>query len=421
MEDFIPPHIPDGQNVAATPIFKECFSLKENSRLRKLQLPWNGVGKTPPGDNRLVQIAKKLDTSFSGGEAEAGRVVLESLCPSSPALAEVREALRRPKVEWPLDYSKGIAMPFEHLSPCMSASKLLRERSLAELAVGSLDKAFEDTMSLLAISQVVAPPRFLICELVQSSILLQAMDPIVDGLRRGAWTDSDLATLSNSLALQHLARHMADALRVDRAFAQQTNWGDLKTLTQISDSKEPFAWSKTFQNIAWQLRPSGWLSRDRATHLRLMQQMIEALNDANGSSFNVSTIKEILAMPSKSGIFTSPMAFIAIPAVSGALQKTCFVQTLLECTRTACALERYRQANTRLPGSLSELVPTFLPSVPNDPITGKALFYKPAQDGSFVVYGVGRNQTDDGGSNLALSKKWSLGEADWGISITKAP
>ena len=41
MEDFIPPHVPDDQNVAAAPIFREYIASKDNSSLGKLLASWN--------------------------------------------------------------------------------------------------------------------------------------------------------------------------------------------------------------------------------------------------------------------------------------------------------------------------------------------------------------------------------------------
>ena len=79
----------------------------------------------------------------------------------------------------------------------------------------------------------------------------------------------------------------------------------------------------------------------------------------------------------------------------------------------------FRLANNRLPAHLAELVPAFLAGVPNDPITGAPLLYKPSPKGSFVIYGIGWNQADDGGAvnlpQIASPQK----QADWGVSVSK--
>ena len=125
IEDFVPPPVPDDENVAAAPIFRELFVSEKDSRLGKLALPWKSSLRLVAGENCLVKIAKEIDPAFSGDEAPAGRAVLESLASSDPVLAELREALRRPEVSWPLDYSKGFEMLLPHIGPMMKASRAM--------------------------------------------------------------------------------------------------------------------------------------------------------------------------------------------------------------------------------------------------------------------------------------------------------
>jgi len=52
-----------------------------------------------------------------------------------------------------------------------------------------------------------------------------------------------------------------------------------------------------------------------------------------------------------------------------------------------------------LPERVEDLVPEYLDSVPEDPVTGKALRYRAASD-AYVVYSVGPDGKDDGGKQL---------------------
>lgn len=70
------------------------------------------------------------------------------------------------------------------------------------------------------------------------------------------------------------------------------------------------------------------------------------------------------------------------------------------CSRTAVAIERYRRAHGEdLPAALTDLVPTYLAEIPEDPLTGKPLLYRAAAD-AYIVYSVGPDGKDDGGSLL---------------------
>ena len=68
-----------------------------------------------------------------------------------------------------------------------------------------------------------------------------------------------------------------------------------------------------------------------------------------------------------------------MPAILGVAKRITATQTMLQSLATACAVERYRMAHGRLPATLEDLVPAFLPSVPTDPLTGKPLCYKPSE------------------------------------------
>ena len=65
--------------------------------------------------------------------------------------------------------------------------------------------------------------------------------------------------------------------------------------------------------------------------------------------------------------------------------------------RMAIALERYRLAHGEFPESLDALAPQFMEKIPHDIINGQLLHYRQTDDGQFVLYSVGWNETDDGG------------------------
>lgn len=60
------------------------------------------------------------------------------------------------------------------------------------------------------------------------------------------------------------------------------------------------------------------------------------------------------------------------------------------------AIRRFQLDQNRLPESLDELVPDYLPAVLMDPFSDKPLVYR-RQDDRYLLYSVGQNQIDDGG------------------------
>ena len=65
------------------------------------------------------------------------------------------------------------------------------------------------------------------------------------------------------------------------------------------------------------------------------------------------------------------------------------------------ALYRYKSVQGRFPETLSELCPTYLKTVPNDPFggsAGKPLQYLEEGGSSFLLYSLGPDLHDEGGS-----------------------
>jgi hypothetical protein len=63
----------------------------------------------------------------------------------------------------------------------------------------------------------------------------------------------------------------------------------------------------------------------------------------------------------------------------------------------AVALKRHAIRHGKLPQTLSELVPEFLPSEPVDYMDGHPLRFHLRSDGEFVLYSVGEDGQDDHG------------------------
>ena len=102
------------------------------------------------------------------------------------------------------------------------------------------------------------------------------------------------------------------------------------------------------------------------------------------------------------------------PALGAYAKKTSAIQSQVDLARVACALERYRLAHGEYPETLDTLVPQFIGKLPHDIINGQPLHYRRTEDGNFVLYSVGLNETDDGGQ-IVLTKGGSvdLEKGDW--------
>jgi hypothetical protein len=80
----------------------------------------------------------------------------------------------------------------------------------------------------------------------------------------------------------------------------------------------------------------------------------------------------------------SVISFVVAPH-SRAIKTDSELQAKLVLTRAALALERHRGRDGTLPGSLRELAPEFLPSLPADPFTGAIIDYRVTPSGYTLV------------------------------------
>jgi len=77
---------------------------------------------------------------------------------------------------------------------------------------------------------------------------------------------------------------------------------------------------------------------------------------------------------------------------------------------------RYRLATGNLPDTLADLVPTYLDAVPEDPFDGRTLRYEKLETG-FVVYSVGEDKRDDGGTERLPTGKRTKAPSSWDITF----
>jgi hypothetical protein len=146
------------------------------------------------------------------------------------------------------------------------------------------------------------------------------------------------------------------------------------------------------------LKLSGILQKDRSFYLTAMEtNMSVAEMDFPARFIASQQIPANVAMPSSRLCIISGMI---LPALSKTFVRDAEHAAHIRVALTALAVERFRRAhNNSLPKDLAELAPTFLASIPTDPFDGKPLRFK-SRGEDFVVYSVGSDQKDDGGTEF---------------------
>ena len=87
---------------------------------------------------------------------------------------------------------------------------------------------------------------------------------------------------------------------------------------------------------------------------------------------------------------------LLLPAVQQVRTAEDLSRSRRDTVRIAFALRHHKQVTGSFPETLSELVPDYIVSLPVDPATGQPYTYR-QQNNGFLIYGCGRNGSDDNG------------------------
>ncbi|HEY0455683.1 MAG TPA: hypothetical protein VGE41_04870, partial [Verrucomicrobiae bacterium] len=210
---FIPKPVPDEQNFASTPFVKSWFPKAKGGWGDEFDHISGRVPSPSDGKRHLTdfeawkmaydgvlpkEIKEKVKARVghldSAARAKAAQEVLEEFKMTEPIFDELREASRRPFVVYPVDYRLddpwGILLP--HLAKIKGACQRLATKACAELALGQIDKAFEDLKLLFFMTDSIKEEPFLISYLVRIACLQIASQPVWEALTQHRWSPAQL-------------------------------------------------------------------------------------------------------------------------------------------------------------------------------------------------------------------------------------
>jgi Tfp pilus assembly protein PilE len=175
-------------------------------------------------------------------------------------------------------------------------------------------------------------------------------------------------------------------------------------------------WEQALGQALFRLVPAGWFDQNKLSLCRVHERYLQALAAAKAQGIvPLDNMRELDAQFEKwrRRPYDMLTGFL-MPAMGRAVARFARVQSWADLAQVACALERYRLANGQFPETLEALAPKFIAKLPHDVINGQPLKYQRTDDGQFVLYSVGSNETDDGGT-VALTKNGNLDQnkGDW--------
>jgi hypothetical protein len=414
MSFIIPPTVPDDQNFFCAPVVSNALT---NSMLFNI---YRGDSKNWPTNGGNWQKQKLTDLTqwqnyfrkfsetpegktngypvYAQPQSPAADVLL-ALSGFDPALENLRQASLRPSARMPLNYEKG----FEDVGawlPSLAAEKrwaqFLQLRVLADLQAGQSQAALDDTKLFLRVIDSLRDQPYLISHLVRIAMMAIALQPIYEGLAQHRWNDAQLAELEAALAQKDFLANYKTAMRGERT----CSIAYLETARRTRRMESSGADMQMVTNNLT-LMPSAYFYQNELACARGMEQWILPLVDETNRTVSLAAMQKSEAAITNELRHYSPykmLSVMSLPAVSRSLLRFALIQSQTDEARIACALERFRLAHGEYPETLDALAPQFISALPHDLINGQSLHYRRTDDGKFMLYSVGWNETDDGGA-----------------------
>ncbi len=424
---LLPPQVPAEQDLSKAPVIVRAANEGYISSGSTAPVGWADM-PTGRGDRRLEISKKSWATAHplplaewqkhfaTSGQcphpAQPGAPaadVLLALSVFGPLLDElVRETETRTEARVPVDWqpvpAANLFFPAGLKFTLMAST--LRLRACAELAEGQNDRALRDTLAALRLREALGRVPTFVGLLEARSAAMLALQPVWEGLAARRWTADEMRQIEEALRRDDELADYVQAVRGDRVL--DTN--ALESMRRSSASGEAFIsggsskpigpaqeWMAHFMTVA----PRGWIDQNKASAARLYQGYIDAVDLRAHRVFfakQASADAAVSDLRKKPFLVYTLFARMVLPAETHLLPLAVRGQTACEQAEVACALERYYLERQAYPDALDALVPSYLDRVPNDLVDGEPMRYRRTADGRYLLYGVGWNGRDDGGT-----------------------
>jgi hypothetical protein len=391
---FIPPPVPDDQNIFKAPKIQEWFVFTNNKRSNSNELT---AMLRSPTNFPVWGATNKIHT-----EAEA-RAFIAWSDQLQPQFDLIRDALKRPYARMEGDYSHPMAISIPNYIVFRDVARKLAQRSDCYLILHQPDKAVDELAFIHDLRHMLedspsGKPMTLLAAMINVSVAGLYVDAIGDGFRLHAWREEDLADLEKQLSEMNVMIPVAGAFQSEPAAT--THVFETVPISQILASVNS---EKVSEGNLLRIAPQGWVFQNMAQQSPFFYDRAKGL-DAVRESVSPAAFRQTMERVDEFLSHKTPfnvLARIAIPNFLKAIQNTARTQNSLNEARVACALERYKLAHGQYPDSLDALVPQFIEKIPSDVINAGELKYRRNNDG-FVLYSVGWDEKDDGGDTMVM-------------------
>ena len=418
---FIPPPVPDDQNLAALPLFKMEPDPKNKGELAPLALQRamrseNPHIELPPMGNwqkgelpDMAKIRNVIATDYAAAFKGAKRPddTLAQFNAIYPFFTDfIAASATHPLCRFNLDYSISppAARPLGPVAAQVKLSKILTLHAILALDHHQPDLALEVIKINYTVLSGAKRDPSLVGGLVAIAMVANNNAALYDGLAQHEWSDAQLVEIDNPLKPINFLADYQFAMRSEGA-GSVADIDYYKKLASPSDLFGLYSMSESGVSLTSRFAPpwpDGWWDDNKSQMAAFLFHELATVDPQSRLVFpkvdlhlqhqrNQARVRWDANAPWNIWftIASGPLSF-ATPQFAHA-------QVWVDEARIACALERYRLAHGVYPGSLDALAPACIDALPHDIMNGQPYHYQLRPDGTYLLYSVGWNQTDDGG------------------------
>ena len=365
--------IPENVENAAYTIIDAFSYYKKWDKDKSKPLPIVGRGELPARTEQMNEEMKALITQYVADNNEA----LE-LLHAGAAIEHSR---------YPINLNAGFETKLLNLSEIRTAGFLLKLEAILHAENGDGESAVRSAKSSFGIARSLVKQPVVISQLVRAACQTVAISTVEQVINRTGLTDEQLIELVECINNTERIFDMSCAFVGERCMGLSF----FKAPGSVNpDSIEGIP----VRPILELYKAVGLADADAIIYLDIMDGYIKSEQLAPHQRQDaVNAIDARLKSTSQIHILLHAI----IPALSRITSIDIRNIAQLRTAHVALAIERYRLATRRLPDALTDLVPSYLDAVPADPFDGNEMRYKKLETG-FVVYSIGEDLRDDGGT-----------------------
>ena len=365
--------IPENAENAAYTIMDAFWYYKKWDKAKSKSLPVVGRAELPARTEPLAEEMKTL--------------IAQYVADNNEALTLLHEAAAIEHSRYPIDLSAGFETKLSPLSEIRRAVFLLKLEAILHAENGDGESAVRSAISSFGIARSLAKEPLIVSQLLHAGCQRLATSTIEYCINRIELADEQLVEL---IEVVHNAEHITD---MSCAFVGERCMG-LSFFKAPGSINPDIINGIPFRPVLELYKAIGMTDADAIIYLDIMDGYIKAAQlPVHQRLKALKAIDTRLRSTSQIHI----LLHVIIPALSGITTLELRTIAYLRTSRIALAVQRFRLTAGKLPDALIDLVPAYLDAVPTDPFDGKDLRYEKLGIG-FVVYSVGQDLRDDGGT-----------------------